>query len=491
MAGVERRPTPRQLVARLTRQVRDALAGLFDQREPFGRLALVHTVFSAGTTLVTISLAGSLFFSVSPGKSSEDVILYLLLSLAPFAVVAPMLSPLLDRGAAARRASIGIASAGSASLALLMAHDLNVWLLFPEAFGILVLSKLYLVGKAALIPSMTEGGDDLAAANAKLAVLAALGGFAVSPIGVLILKAASGGWVLRFTCLVFIFGTVCSLRLPKSSTLPAPAKVLGLHQDGRPLHGPPRPAVLPVPTADQPSELPGGPGSLIYSSRGGSRGKADGSKPPRIDVKAERRRLGLAMITPEVTVALTAMTTLRALFGFLTFFLAFALKHEHAATWWYGLILAASGIGGLAGSLSVPLVRRRLSEQQVIFAALVLTSVTALVAGLIGAQWPQIFLAYVVGLASTGAKPAFDSIGQRNVAPAALGRAFARFETQLQLCWVLAALVAVLISFQFAAGDVLISVTAALAAAFHWSMRHTLLPAEVGASGRRAERTAG
>ncbi len=466
----------------MSRQLRDALSALFDQSRPFGRLALVHSLFSAGTTLVTISLAGSLFFSASLHESSGNIVRYLLLSLAPFAVVAPMLSPLLDRGAAARRASIGVASGGSALLALLMAHDLRVWLLFPEAFGILVLSKLYLVGKAALIPSMTEDGDDLATANAKLAVLAALAGFAASPFGVLILQIGAP-WVLLLTCFVFIAGGLGAIRLPRSSTLLAPVKSLGLDEAGRPLHGPPQPRPL-VPEGIRPLELQGGPGGLIY--RADRKGRGRSSRRDRLDVKHERRRLGLPLVAPEVTVALMAMTVLRALFGFLTFFLAFALKHEDAHAWWYGLILGVSGVGGLVGSMSVPKFRRRLSEQQIIFGALVLTAVTALVVAFLGHLWPQPILAFVMGMASTGAKPAFDSLGQRYVPPAALGRSFARFETQLQLCWVVAALVAVVVSFPFADGDVLIAVTAALAAAFHWSMRHAILP--TGTTGHQAER---
>ena len=84
--------------ARLTRIVRSAVHDLFDQSEPFGRLALVHTIFSVGTTFVTISLAGTLFFTISPEAAKGKVVLYLLLTITPFAVVAPALSPLLDRG---------------------------------------------------------------------------------------------------------------------------------------------------------------------------------------------------------------------------------------------------------------------------------------------------------------------------------------------------------------------------------------------------------
>jgi hypothetical protein len=443
------------------------LRGLFDQDHPFGRLALLHTLFSAGTTLVTISLAGSLFFDVSTHESKSKVLLYLLLTIAPFAIVAPMLSPLLDKGVTARRASIAAACGGSAVLAILMGRDLKGLLLFPEAFGVLVLSKLYMVGKAAIVPSMTDGVDDLAGANAKLAVLAALAGFVVSPFGVAFLQLGAP-WVLRLTFVVFLAAATAALRLPKSSTLPSPSKSLGTTDDGRPIHGPAPPAPLPAPLAQRASPMRGGPGGLIYQARPGARPS------PKVNVKHERRRLGLAMIVPEVTVALGAMSVLRGAFGFLTFFLAFRLRELKAATWWYGLVLLASGIGGLLGSMSVSTLRRYLSEQQLILACLVLTAGVGVLVGLSGSIWAQPIMAFVVGYSSTAAKPAFDSIAQRFVPPAALGRAFARFETQLQLCWVLSALLAVIVSFPFRSGDILIAAAAAIAAAFHFSMRHSL-----------------
>jgi hypothetical protein len=462
-------------LGRLKRQVRDSLAGLFDQNQAFGRLALVHTIFSAGSTLVAISLAGSLFFSVSYRTSESDVLRYLLLSIAPFAVVSPFLAPLLDRGVMARRASLAFACAGSALLSILMARDIHSLLLFPEAFAILVLSKLYLIGKAALIPSMTESDDDLASANAKLAVLAALAGFAVSPLGVAFLQAGAQ-WVLGLAFLVFGAGAVAAVRLPRSNTLPAPPKSLGRLEDGRPVHGPTQPAPLPQVPAPQPQPVGppgttsrGRPGGLVYWSR-----SARTSRPPKVDVARERRALGLDMIRPEVTIALGSMSVLRGTMGFMTFFLAFALKHLDVRAVWYGGILLATGIGGLVGSVSVPVVRRYLAEQQIILAALVLTTLMAAVASVVGTLWVQPILAFVVGLSSTGAKPAFDSIAQTYVPPAALGRAFARFETQLQLVWVLAALIAVLVSFKFQSGDVIIAAACAIAAAFHYSLRHSL-----------------
>ena len=182
--------------SRMLALLRAALAELFDQSTPFGRLALVHCLQAAGTAFITVSLAGSLFFSISPDAAKSKILLYLLITIAPFAVVGPALSPLLDRGRQARRTSVAIANAGSALACLGMAKNLHDLLLFPEAFVVLVLGKLYLVARASLVPEMIADDEDLASANAKLAVLASLASLIVVPIAVGIFKIGPV-WVLR------------------------------------------------------------------------------------------------------------------------------------------------------------------------------------------------------------------------------------------------------------------------------------------------------
>ena len=145
--------------------VRDALSGLLDQKTPFGRLALVHVVMTAGDTLVTVSLAGSLFFSISPEAAKNRVILYLLLTMAPFAVVAPLLGPVIDRSRGARRATVVVSAACRAVVCLIMAVGLKSLLLFPEAFTMLVLSKVYLVTKGSLVPLLIGNRADAEAAR--------------------------------------------------------------------------------------------------------------------------------------------------------------------------------------------------------------------------------------------------------------------------------------------------------------------------------------
>jgi len=52
---------------------RQARQDLFDQSHPIGRLSLVQCAMLGGDTLVTISLAGSLFFSISPEAADHKV----------------------------------------------------------------------------------------------------------------------------------------------------------------------------------------------------------------------------------------------------------------------------------------------------------------------------------------------------------------------------------------------------------------------------------
>ncbi|MGZ8734023.1 MAG: MFS transporter, partial [Acidimicrobiia bacterium] len=69
---------------------------------PFGRLAAAHAVSMIGDACVTVALAGTLFFNISPGAARPKVLLYLLLTVAPFALVAPVIGPLLDRSRGGR-----------------------------------------------------------------------------------------------------------------------------------------------------------------------------------------------------------------------------------------------------------------------------------------------------------------------------------------------------------------------------------------------------
>ena len=61
-------------------------------------LAGAHGLAAAGDAFVAVSLAGSLFFNVSPDASREQVLLYLLITMAPLAVLSPLVGPAVGAG---------------------------------------------------------------------------------------------------------------------------------------------------------------------------------------------------------------------------------------------------------------------------------------------------------------------------------------------------------------------------------------------------------
>src|SRR5262245_33180725 len=109
--------------------------------EPLAALARVHALSTAADACITVSLAGSLFFSVSVDAARPRLALYLLLTLAPFAVVAPLIGPVTDRFRGTPAAFIAFTGQGRAILALFIAIDLRTVLLYPEAFAVLVLGR--------------------------------------------------------------------------------------------------------------------------------------------------------------------------------------------------------------------------------------------------------------------------------------------------------------------------------------------------------------
>lgn len=345
--------------------------------EPLSRQVVVHFLSTSGDAFFAVSLAGSLFFAVSLDAARPQVILYLTLTMAPFALVAPVIGPAIDRYRGGPRGVLAAASAGRAVLCLMIASDLRRLLFYPEAFAVLVLGKTYSVAKSALVPALIPEEQDFVGANSRLTA-ASLGAGAIGGTVATTLQVGLGApSVLRVGALVYAAAAVAVFRIPR------PARV-------------------------RPSSR-----ALEYE----------------------------ALHTPPVVRGAGAMVALRAAIGFVIFLLGFALRREGEPAWFFGLAIAASGVGAMIGTVVAARLRRVVSEERIVALSLAVPSALALFAAARFTRPGVLLAALGVGVGASAARQAFDSLVQRDAPRADRSRVFARFEAFFQLAWVLGALV--------------------------------------------------
>lgn len=367
---------------------------------PFARLATAHVLSTAGDALVAMALAGSLFFDISPGAARGRVALSLVLTMAPFGVVAPFLGPALDRLPGGRRMMVPVAAGARVVVCLAMAREVDGLLLFPLAFVALVLSKTHAVTKSSLVPLVVASEHELVQANARLALGSVVVGTATAVPGVAVLQLAGAEWVLRTAAVVFAVAAVAGTRIR-------------------------------VARPDDPVRARAGAEEIAHSG---------------------------------IRLAAGAMGVLRAAVGFLTFLVAFALRRDEAPSWLFGVVLLASMAGTSVGAIVAPPARRRVREEHLLVAALALLGLGALVAVWTGGRPAAMVLAGVLGVAAAIGKLGFDALVQRDAPDAVQGRQFARFEAVFQLAWVVGALVPVLVPIPTRAGYAVLAVSGAVGA---------------------------
>ncbi len=404
----------------------------------FGRLARTHGLSVAGDALLAIALADSLFFNVDPNDARWKVAAYLLLTIAPFAIVAPFLGPLMDRIRGGHRYMMMGAALIRALLMLALVRYVQGPLLFPLAFSMLVMGKTHAIAKSALVPTMVPDNEALVRANSRLSVLAGVSTAAAGIPGVILLRFGGSPWVLSLGCIVFLVATVAAARIPAVKVAPRPA---------------------------EPAE------------------------------KAELRSAG-------VILAASAMGYLRGVAGFITLLLAFELRggidpgpsdpgveigHRvreamglerldlatgGAPPWHFGVAIAGVGIGGLLGALGVPRLRARYPEERILAFALFALTAFAALASLSTGVGGAFLVGLALGAAGTGGKQSFDAIVQRDAPEANLGRTFSRFESRFQLFWVVGALLPVVLRLPARLGYVMVATSALFVGLSYWFGRH-------------------
>src|SRR3954471_9249432 len=193
---------------------------------PFGRLVVVHSITNAADALFAVSLAGSLFFAVSADAARPRILLYLLLTLAPFAVLGPFIAPLIDRGSGGYRLVILATSLLRAGACAAIAFSLDSLLFFPEAFVVLVLGRTYSVAKSSMVARLVDDDNQLVAANAQLARMGTIGGVAGGAMGAALLHFTRPAVAVAAAAVAHALALVIGWRLPRHTAHPSQDPVL-------------------------------------------------------------------------------------------------------------------------------------------------------------------------------------------------------------------------------------------------------------------------
>lgn len=358
------------------------------------RLIHMHFFNTAGDAAVAISLAGTLFFTVPSGQARGQVALFLALTMLPFAIVAPLIGPFLDRFAHGRRWAIGATMAIRAFLCWVLAGavvDDSPWI-FPAALGVLVASKAYGVTRAAAVPRLLPADLTLVKANGRVSMSGVVGVAVSAPIAGLA-SLAGPEWVLRYAFLLFAAATVAAIRLP--------ARV----------------------------DSSEGEGDLLLRDR-----DRDGA------------RSGSVRIPGAVAYALRANVGPRWLSGFLIMFMAFQLR-ENPIDGWSTEVLTALVVGGAAAGNFLGVVAASVLKRinpAITVTAVLLADVAVVVFGfLLYGVLALALLGLVAGLGQSLAKFSLDATIQRDVPHRVQASAFARSDTTLQLAWVIGGFVGI------------------------------------------------
>ena len=425
-----------------------------DGADKSGLTALTYATMAnfASDAALAVALANTLFFSAAAGEDKIKVALYLLITIAPFAVIAPLIGPMLDRFQHGRRVALATSFLLRTVLAVVLVFNFDSWVLYPAALGMLVLSKSFAVLKSAVTPRVLPPEIDLVRVNSRLTVFGLLGGTIVAGgIAALIAFVADSPGALWFVAIITVFGAYLSMRIP---------------------------SWVEVTEGEVPATLSyhGEDTAVTVVAR-----EIRATAPP----KNRRQPLGKAVIT-----ALWGNGTIRVLTGFLTLYVAFVAKaqtdHEpvkQAAM--LGLVGAAAAIGNFAGNATGA--RLELGKPAIVIlrctaAATAVTIVAALTDSLLTAA----LVALVASCASALAKVSLDASLQSDLPPESIASGFGRSETVLQLCWVLGGTAGVLLPTEFWLGFTGVSgvLTLGLVQTFLTYRGKTLLP---GFGGNRPE----
>ena len=367
------------------------------------RVTEMQVLTSAGDAAFTVSLASTIL-ALPLGQARGQVALFLVTTMAPFVLLAPLVGPLLDRWRHGRRWAIGTTLALRAFLSWVLAQavaDGSPWVL-PLALVCLIATRAYAVALSAGIPLVRPDAISLVTANSRQSVATltgmVLGAAVAAPVGRL-----GAPWSLRLAFVIYVAATVLAIRLP--------AAVDSQRESPQGYAAPP--------AAAPPAAAP--PAAAAPISR-----------------RARARELHRSL-PAAVRAALTTASGAKVLSGFVTLFLAFLLWDQPlpgiSSVVALGLVVAAAGVGNALGSFAgnrigdrSPTVIASTALLAAIAAGLLVTFTYGLVSLLV--------LGLVSGVFGQLAKLCLDALIQDDTAESLRAQVFSWSETRLQAAWV-------------------------------------------------------
>jgi hypothetical protein len=396
---------------------------------------------SIADAFVAVSLAGTIFFSTNIDQARGRVALFLLVTMAPFAVFTPVIGPALDRMQQGRKFLL----AGT-----LIARGLLCWgmsaaisnpvTLLPAAFGILVLQKCYGVVRASVAPRLLPAEMSLVKANARSALVTLVASSVAAPAAAGIVWALGAAWLLRIATILYLVFFPLAMRLPDHVDVPVvrdeyTSPVAAPDQDDAAT------VALKLPFVPR-----RGPNNTLALDAGAEGGPAGAPTAGRRRFRALRT---LGSVGPVVAEAMRGNAVLRALSGYMIFFLAFLLRSEHfsgvSPDVALGAMVAAAAAGGLTAMGIGSMIGSRAPQFLMYTMLVVATVVTGACAWFFGFG-AALLVAFVAALGTGLAKLAQDAIVQNEISEDVRSSAFAVSETLHQMSWVLGGLAGLAVS---------------------------------------------
>ncbi|WP_330297428.1 MFS transporter [Streptomyces sp. NBC_00503] len=374
----------------------------------FRNLLAVRLLCQAADGVYQVALATYVVFSPEKQASPAAIASAMAVLLLPYSVIGPFAGVLLDRWP--RRQVFLYGNLLRAFLAcvtgmLIVAHVPD-WLFYASALSVTAVNRFVLAGLAASLPRVVGPGE-LVTANAlspTAGTLAAVAGGGLAFL-VRVLASDSDALVVLLAAGLYLCAALVSLGLAVG------------------LLGPDHP-----------------PGGINPTVREGValavRGMADGLR--HLSSRREAAR------------ALTAMTLMRFCYGALFVTLLMLCRYawsdnESDGLALLGVTVGVSGAGFFAAAVVTPWLVGRLGTRGWMTACAAGSAVLVPALGLFFAPGPMLAAAFVLGLATQGAKISTDTVVQSRVDDAFRGRVFSVYDVLFNAAFVGAAAVAALV----------------------------------------------